>query len=342
MARLFGCDYTRNELLARVGDISQVGGIKKVRLSDGMEDGVEAYDVRTGTGFTFTVLAGRGMGIGGAEFQGRPLAWRSATGDVAPQFYEAEGKGFLRGFGGGLLVTCGLTNVGSRVEENSALYPVHGRVHSIPAREVSYGGEWVGDDYVMTLVGKVREAAVFGETLELTRKITARLGESVITIEDTVENLGHEPADHMILYHINAGFPVLDAGARLLARSKTVTPRDPQAAEGLDDYAVFDAPTPGYREQVFYHDLESDDSGLVTVAAVKDNFGFYVTYSKEELPVFVQWKQCGMGTYVMGMEPANCHVEGRQREREMGTLQSLEPGEARHYRLEIGVISSKD
>jgi hypothetical protein len=46
----------------------------------------------------------------------------------------------------------------------------------------------------------------------------------------------------------------------------------------------------------------------------------------------------GVRNYVVGMEPANCSVLGRAAERERGTLQFLEPGERREYRLEIGVL----
>jgi len=47
------------------------------------------------------------------------------------------------------------------------------------------------------------------------------------------------------------------------------------------------------------------------------------------------------GTYVVGLEPANCWVEGRAKERERG-LQFLKPGETREYHLEIGVLSSRE
>ena len=48
----------------------------------------------------------------------------------------------------------------------------------------------------------------------------------------------------------------------------------------------------------------------------------------------------GEGTYVIGLEPANCWVEGRAKEREQGTLQYIEPGGRRHYEVEIGVLST--
>ena len=43
----------------------------------------------------------------------------------------------------------------------------------------------------------------------------------------------------------------------------------------------------------------------------------------------------GQGAYVLGIEPANCHVEGRARERERGTLEFLQPGEKRNFYLEL-------
>ena len=78
MAELFGRRWTKRELLERVGDVSQLGGARPVRLEDGPEDGVQAVEVRTGSGFAFTVLPGRGMDLGFAEFNGAPLCWRSA------------------------------------------------------------------------------------------------------------------------------------------------------------------------------------------------------------------------------------------------------------------------
>jgi hypothetical protein len=50
MANLFGREWTRAELLAHVGDLSQVAGVRLIELSDGVERGVRAADVRTGGG----------------------------------------------------------------------------------------------------------------------------------------------------------------------------------------------------------------------------------------------------------------------------------------------------
>jgi hypothetical protein len=65
---------------------------------------------------------------------------------------------------------------------------------------------------------------------------------------------------------------------------------------------------------------------------------FYVKYDKESLPFFTEWKMMGEGVYVVGLEPGNCHVQGRAKEREMGTLEILEPGEEKMVELEMGVL----
>jgi hypothetical protein len=48
MSELFGRQWTRTDLLQRVGDISQLGGARLVTLSEGPESGVHVAEVRTG------------------------------------------------------------------------------------------------------------------------------------------------------------------------------------------------------------------------------------------------------------------------------------------------------
>ncbi len=344
MAELFGRKMTRNELLERVWAMTQVAGVKKIRFADGPEDGVDACIFRTGSGLSFTVAAGRGMDISHADWCGRPLGFLTSVGEISPQYYEPEEKGWLRGFFGGLLTTCGLTQVGSPCEDNGQKLGLHGRISNIPARNVCYGGEWQGDDYVFWAQGEVRETAFYGENLLLTRRITAKLGENRIWINDTVENQGFDPSPHMILYHFNAGFPCVDAGSRLILPTLSVIARDAGYTE--DGYDNIEPPTHGYTERVYYHEMQQDGDGKVTAAIVNPNigegFGFYIRYIKKELPFFTQWKLAAPGKYVVGLEPGNCHVEGRVKERERGTLQILQPGEKRKYSLEIGVITSDE
>jgi hypothetical protein len=344
MARLFGEDIKRGDLLQRIGSMRQLCGIETAVLNDGVETGVRVADITTGSGFRFRVVISRGLDIAEADWRGIPLAWRSPSSIAGPWYFEPEGLGWLRTFFGGLVATCGLTYAGAPCVDQGKALGLHGRVSNLPASAISVDEGWEGDDYVMTLRGQVQEAVIFGENVLLKREITARLGENRFWLRDIAENVGYRTTEHMILYHINGGYPAVAPGGKLVSPTTETRPRDADAEVGKEEYADFSAPVPGYREKVYYHTMAADRKGLVRAALVNDGFadghgfGFYVTYHADQLPRFTEWKMMGQVDYVVGMEPANCFVEGRAKERERGTLQFLEPGERREYELEIGVL----
>jgi hypothetical protein len=345
MAELFGRRWTRRELLARVGDVGQLGGARPVRYQGGPEDGVEAVEVRTGSGFAFTVLPGRGLDIGFAEFNGAPLCWRSSTGEIHPGLYVPDHEaGWLRGFYGGLMVTCGLTTAGWPSVDQGEDLTLHGPASYLAARNVHVDGEWDGDDYVMWVQGRVRETRVYGEDLRLTRRVWARLGESRFYIDDVVENMGFAPTPHMIAYHVNPGFPVLHAGSEFISSARETTPIKQEWAKYVAGHRVMEGPTAGWDTHVFHHRLGADADGLAHTALVNRSLplGLYIKHRASELPWMWQWKQMAPGTYVMGMEPSNCRGDGRALQRERGELRILEPGERQEYHLEIGVLHTAE
>ena len=345
MAHLFGRDWTRAELLRRIGDLSQLGGVEVIELQGGRAQGVRAVRVRTGP-LAFTVLAGNCLDIYDCSYEGASLSWHSPTGVAAGPYHEDEGLRTLRVFQGGLLVTCGLTQVGAPNVDEGVPLGLHGRVHHLPAESFVADGRWEGDEYLMWVEGRVREATMFGENLVLHRRIETRLGSASLKVVDTVENQGFAPTPHLILYHVNAGFPVVDEGSRLVVNSRSV-PRDAEAEKGSGAERGFAGPIPGYAEQVFWHDATPDAEGLVTAALVNDRFGgdrglaLYLRYPKARLPWLYEWKMMGEGAYVVGVEPANALGYGRARERAEGRLPFLAPGESVRYELEIGAASGK-
>jgi hypothetical protein len=340
--KIWNTTLSRDEILRRVGDIRQLAGAEAIELADGSQRSVRAVKIWNTAGLNFMVLVERGMSIGQLSLGGVPYAWVSPVGAAHPAYLENQPLGWLRSWPGGFLTTCGLTQVGSPCEDDGQALGIHGRVANLPAREVSWGGEWRGEDYVVWTQGAVHETAVFGEHLVLNRRIWTTLDEPRLWIEDKVENLGFQPAPHMFLQHINLGFPLIDAATRLELPGSRAIARDPVAEPGLEERCSFQIPTPGYREQVFYHEsIASDPDGRARVRLVNPAFdhgrGLSMTLSinPQEYPVFIEWKMMGEGMYVVGLEPANCHVEGRVRERERGTLQVLQPGEIRSYTLEF-------
>jgi hypothetical protein len=343
MVRLFGRIFGRDELLRYVGSMDQLGGIRLLELSDGIERGVRVALVRTGV-LSFLVAIDRCMDIVNAEYKGVPLAFISPTGVAAPSFFEPEGLGWLRGFFGGLLTTCGLTYAGAPTIDEGVQLGLHGRISYSPAKLLRLEEYWEDDEYVLVLEGESREAMIFGPNMRLRRRIEAMLGEKVIRIHDRVINCGWEKQPLMIIYHINLGFPLLDKGSRLLSTSRAYFPRDEDAKVDAEKFDVFQPPTKGFREKVYIHDLATDENGYAYAALINDGLklGLYVKFRKKELPRFIEWKMMGEGTYALGMEPANCFVMGRAKEKELGTLQYINPQEEKEFQLEIGVLEGDE
>jgi len=345
MAVLFGKTIKKANLLQRVGQMDQIAGATACELTDGPEKGVSAIHVKTGSGFNFTVLPDRGLDISAADYCGKSLCWRSVTGDVAPQFYDERGANWLFSFFGGLLTTCGLSSVGAPVEDDDRELGLHGRINNTPATNVSVDCDWQGEDYVITIRGKVLEAMVFGPCLRMTRTITATMGESRLFVDDVIENVGHETVPLQYLRHINLGYPVVDDGSELLIPSLEVIPQTDCAEDGREHFNRFEAPVKGYAEKCYYHKLAKDRQGNSCAAIVnrkcEDGFGAYLRFPLKHFPQFVEWKQMGQGVYVVGLEPSNCRTEGRTLDRAKGLLEFLKPGRTRRFRGELGVLSGK-
>jgi hypothetical protein len=338
-------NLNRRDILRYIGDTSQLFGVKTYRFTEGKADGVRAVDVKNGTGLEFTVLPDRGLDISYLSYKGINLSYISKTGIVAPQYYNDRKLEFLRRFFGGLLTTCGLRYAGAPCDDDGEELGLHGRISNTPAEEVYAGTEWTTKDtVVMKVKGKVREARVFAENVELKREISTHYGENKIYISDIIENHGFREEPLMLIYHCNLGYPLLSAKSYLISPSINVVPRDEEAAKGFDDYNRFQLPTPGYNEQVFYHNLKADENGRTFAALINpiQQLGVAIWFNKNQLNNMTQWKQMGEGEYVLGIEPCNCPVEGRAKARKDGVLQFIKPGEIRHFDLEIEIIDGQE
>ncbi|MFD0717227.1 aldose 1-epimerase family protein [Paenibacillus sp. GCM10027626] len=345
MVELYGRSWTRRELLARVGRLEQIGGIRQFACTDGAERGVELIQVRTGAGLSYTVSPTKGLDLSLAEFGGMPFSWQAAGGDVHPQYYEAQGTGWLRTASGGLLMTCGLMHAGWPAEHSGHAHGLHGRVHHTPARQVIAEGKWDGDDYEMKVSGIVDETALFGGHLRMHREITSRLGENTIKLTDTVENAGFEPSTHMMMYHFNFGFPLLTEDAEIVMPPGTVKPREPETP--LAGYDRWQAPDPSYRERVYFHRPEAQEGEWVSAYVRQPRFPqadgqhrplrMTLSWNTAALPQLVQWKMPGAGAHVLGIEPANCGMDGAPPDEAAAGRVVLQPGETVRYELELKI-----
>lgn len=339
---IWGKDWTRDELRPHVGRMTQIAGITRTVLQDGFERDVEMLEVRTGSGLRFGVCPSRGLDVTFAEHNGRALGWQSATGWRHPAFFENTKTvhGWLRGFGGGLLTTCGFSSFGSPCEEDGETYGLHDRASYIPAESYSVREEWNGDEYELIIEGIVRQTRVFGENITLSRRIVARAGENTFSVHDTLRNDGFVTVPAVLLYHCNFGFPTVSAHSRVEIPSKSHVPRDEVAQVGAADWAELSAPDPHYAERVYFHDVEADASGRARVGIRNHELGFggYVEYSLAQLPYLTQWKMMSAGDYACGLEPSNAPLGSRADLRERGELPMLLAGESREFNLTFGVF----
>lgn len=351
MPTLWGETFTRTGLLRRVGKLSQVAGVRLVTLQDGAEREVRVLMFRTGSGFNFEVLVDRAFDLGHAEIRGQSLAWTSPVGVTGPWYYEPAGLGFLRSFGGGLLTTCGLDHTLFPTDDTAQgyhyppkateHYGLHGRVSNRPARLVGYGERWEGDDCILWAEGEVQQASALGENLVLRRRVEARVGGAHLTLQDEVENAGHHPTPHMLLYHVNLGFPVVDEGAEIVLPTRRVTPCGDYPVEGFE---TLTAPVRDFEEQVFEFEARAEPDGTVPVGILNRarGLGVYELYKGEQLPHPFVWRMLGGGHYVVALEPSTNRVAGRHDARERGELLTLGPGERRRYDLGLGALVGGD
>jgi galactose mutarotase-like enzyme len=190
--------------------------------------------------------------------------------------------------------------------------------------------------YTTTVSGTVRESSFFGDNLLLERTIRVESVTNSVEISDTITNEGPRESPFMMLYHCNFGYPVLDDDAQVVCNTETVEPRDEEAGAHMADWAEMSIPTDGYRERCYFPDVrEIDGRSRIALDNPKLSFIPVVEWRKRELPYITVWKTLGTKEYALGLEPANCHPDGRQRERERGTLVTLSPGESRAHLVKI-------
>ena len=92
MATIFNSEYKKQDIMKRVGDISQLADARQTMIMNGRGQGVKAVEAKTGGGLNFTVLTDRGMDIAWAEYKGVPLSHISKCGINSPAFFEPQGS----------------------------------------------------------------------------------------------------------------------------------------------------------------------------------------------------------------------------------------------------------
>jgi galactose mutarotase-like enzyme len=325
--------WSRENLERHSVDMRQFIDFRQSTLPNGMRI-IQAYN---SSGLTFTILPDRGLDIWTAHYNGIPLTWISQGSPFPPDF----GQNWLQQFNGGLLTTCGLTHVGPLEVDDitGEVRGIHGKYSQLRAYNVGVTDRGWNDFYSVQLKGTASEASLFGTQLQLNRTYKISLGLPAVEIEDTVTNLGDEPAPFMLLYHFNFGYPLVAEGTKLYVNS-IVYPRDAAAQAGYVTWSEYEQAIAGYPEQVFFHHVRSNDT-LARAGLFRDELGVVLTWDHRTLPYLGQWKNTRAGIYVNGVEPANCLPEGQNAARRSGRLMMLKPGEVYSTSCTLSVQSGE-
>jgi hypothetical protein len=317
--------------IERLANVDAIAPVVQSRT----EQGWRATDVRVWGGIDVRLLPDRALDCFGAWYRGVPLHWVSALGESGPIPGRLRDDEWAWAFGGGLVATCGLRNVGAPSEGHG----LHGEISHRPAREVSVERGVTGEQVQVRASGVVREASALGEYLELRRTWTTWTGEGHLTLTDVTMNRGAAPAAAPLLYHVNLGAPLWSPGATLELAARRTTPRDEDAVGPWDEALEV---TPGARERVFEHAVEPGADGWcgAVVDSPATRLRLTLRWEAAELPRMHQWVHPAPGIAALGLEPANCSVLGRAADREAGRLPMLAPGEERTTRLEFRVSAT--
>ena len=334
----------------KVGNITQIGGIETSVLDNGLGRGPRIAWVNTGAGLRYKVVIDRGLDIVDAFYNESSLAWLSHAGVTAPRPDANRGLEWLYSFSGGLLTTCGLTHVGGPETDQFGERGLHGRISNIPAAvESIVQPDLRAGKLTMSITGVVKESRVFGPSLELRRTISSTLGEPTVRIRDVVTNVGNTPTPHMILYHCNYGWPLVDEGTEILCKGDWVS-------RGLEmDNAVFNdkrnyrkcsRPLPSHKaggEGCAFIDAAADRKGICTAGLHNRRLGLALVlkYSKKQLPWLSNWQHWGPGEYVTALEPGTNPPIGQAKARQQKTLIHIAPGKSRTYDLEMSILTDK-
>jgi len=320
-------------------------------LRGGKQEGVELLTLDNGN-LQISIIPARGMGIFDVRSGDIRLGWAFPLKEIVhPSHIDLDsrgGLGWLEGFNE-WMVRCGLefaghpgtdqfiNNTGSPATLNLTL---HGKIQNIPAS--SY--EVVVDSthpYRIRIRGTVYEKFFYGPKFKLVTEISTVPGSNTFQISDQLTNEGAFTQEFQLIYHGNYGSSILEENATIFTPARSITPMNDHAAKGIDNWNSYQGPTPGFIEEVYLLEPQSDsESNTLALLANSDRtLATSVRWNLSELPYLTIWKNTATQEdgYVTGIEPATGFPFNRRIERKYGRVPTIQPGETRSFTLNFGI-----
>ena len=275
----------------KISNPAQVASVLRYTVTEGSMKGLGVIDCTNGK-IRFLINTDKACDIMQLYHEGENISFISKNGFTKREIH------FLNRFEGGMLYTCGLDSVGGREG-----YEIHGTFHNTPAEVTRCE---VGEEGIV-IEATVRAAALFGKNLVMKRRITSPFGSCSVRVEDTLTNESYREEEYAILYHVNVGYPMLDAGAKIEADVLNIRPRNEWAAEDVGNAFKMQEPVPCEEERCYFLKLSKPEVSLVNKTAGKR---FTLRYSDKTLPHFIEWRSMASADYALGLEPASTELDG--------------------------------
>lgn len=326
------------QLLKKLGNIDQIAGIRESRLLHGRGQGIHLAEFYNAAGLRFTLIPDRCMDLYDLSYRGINLCFHSKNGLVSPHAFHVQECEFTQQWPGGALVTCGLDNVGDQTDADE-IFPVHGRIGSIPALHFGTDTHWEGNRYFLTAQGEMRQSQMFGRDLSLRRRVQTELFGKSLQIHDVITNYEATPEPYLLLYHINFGYPLLQENSRVAVSSNVSTKTLTSLSTGFD---IMHAPMDGQEEELYLHTSQSGSTALAVIYNTHLAIGAYVRFDTEALPCLLQWKRMRSHDYVLALEPCNTFGYNRTQLQQAQQLPVLPPYGNIETHVEIGVLDGAE
>lgn len=296
----------------KISNFKQIASIQRYTITEGREKGLDVIDCNNGK-LRFLLNVTKALDIMQLWHEGQNVSF------VSKNAFTAREIDFLNRFEGGMMYTCGLDCMGRR--EGHIL---HGTHHNQNAEIIHAECNEEG----ITVEAVIRETALFGQNLVFRRKVFTAINSGDLSVEDSVENAGYTDAEYGILYHINVGYPMLDEGAKIVCDCEKIDSRTEFATNNIKDAFVMSDSVPGQDEMCYYLTLKKPEISLVNEKIGKT---FTVSYSKETLPYFLEWKSMASGDYALGLEPTTTILDDEFKYRK------LAPGQKEEFKVTLSV-----
>ncbi len=283
----------------RISNFMQAASVRRYEMTEGKERGLRVLDCDNGK-IRFLLNESKALDVMQLYHEGQNVSFISKNG------FTAREIPFASRFEGGMVYTCGLDSVGAREG-----YDLHGSLHNIPARVTRV----CCDEKGIAAEAEISDTALFAKNLVLCRKIYSAFGSDTLEISDTLENRGACAEAYCLLYHVNVGYPMLDAGARVEGDVSQVIPRTVWAEKQIALREEISMPEAGVEETCCFLKFGQPKASLVNEKLGKK---FSLAWSGDTLPHFVQWKSMASGDYALGLEPCTTELDDRFSYRELG------------------------